>query len=313
MKNPFGSAESREHSDISFEVSPDGSQIVFPAAGVGGRDLYLMDLGSKRVRLVAQTKYYEQTPAFSPDGRWIIYAAGNSPQAPSHIFTCSRDGTQIKQITTGQSTYDRAPSFSRDGSQIVFARAHQHRTYSMGGFTWDDWDVYVMKADGTQLRRITQGDYYQIFPPRFSADDRAIVFAATPVAFGRVATDVYFADSRSAQPARQLTSDGHSYSATSFPDGKLILFISDRGSPFDYDIYRMDTDGSNTLQITQNKSYNTNPVPKGNGKEILFLSSPNRDNRYELWQVAIDGGNLRKIAGPDLFDAPLRWRPNPMK
>ena len=42
-----------------------------------------------------------------------------------------------------------------DGTEIVFARAYRHRPYSMGGWTWDDWDVCVVQSNGTKVRRVT--------------------------------------------------------------------------------------------------------------------------------------------------------------
>jgi hypothetical protein len=48
----------------------------------------------------------------------------------------------------------------------------------MGGWTWDDWDVYVMKSDGTKLRRISQQAYYGLAAPRFSRDGNSVVYSA---------------------------------------------------------------------------------------------------------------------------------------
>src|SRR5437899_1627767 len=47
------------HQDVSFDVSPDGTTLVFNGAGQGGWDLYLLHLKSGRVRRLAETPDYE--------------------------------------------------------------------------------------------------------------------------------------------------------------------------------------------------------------------------------------------------------------
>src|SRR5437016_557659 len=68
----FGPPKQR---NLSFDVSPAGDQIVFVAAGEGERDLYLLQLSTLRVTRIAKTPEYEEDPAFSPNGRSVIYAA----------------------------------------------------------------------------------------------------------------------------------------------------------------------------------------------------------------------------------------------
>src|ERR1051326_2965814 len=62
-----------EHENVAFDVAPDGRSIVFSAAD---GDLYLYVLGAPSPTRLTQTpKLEEKSPAFSPDGKWIVYAA----------------------------------------------------------------------------------------------------------------------------------------------------------------------------------------------------------------------------------------------
>src|SRR5262245_45564715 len=64
------------HGDVTFGITPRGDALVFNAAGMGGHDLYLLDLETLRVKRVAATPDYEVAPEVSPDGKSIVYAAG---------------------------------------------------------------------------------------------------------------------------------------------------------------------------------------------------------------------------------------------
>jgi TolB protein len=161
--------------NVAFGVSANGEHIVFSSAD---GDLYLLNLKTSEVRQLTKTDAIETTPSFSPDGTRVAYAAHEKGAKSNFIFIRSLDGKQIQQLTNTPNVSDSTPSFSADGSQLTFKRAHRYRPYSMGGWTWDDWDVYVMDVDGKQRRRITQQKYYGLRTPRFSRDSKTVIYSA---------------------------------------------------------------------------------------------------------------------------------------
>jgi Tol biopolymer transport system component len=293
-----------ERSDVAFDVSPKGDYIVFTANGEGGHDIYLLVLKTLQVKRVLRTPEHEYDPRFSPDGRQIVYAAAMKSKEAAHLFVCALDGTGRKQLTREKNVFDWQPSFSRDGSQIVFARAGRRRPYSMGGFTWDQWDFYKMTSDGKQIQRLTRGKYYQTYAPTFSPDGKSIVFGIQ-----EENADIYRMLLNKKKALERLTRDGHNYYTTLAADSKELLFLSDQASPFNFDIYRMKPNGTGRARITDHKSYLVGPRAIADGKHIYFLSDPKRDSRYDLCRVDRDGKNLLRIADSRLFDAPLRWKP----
>jgi TolB protein len=288
---------------ISFDVSPLGDQIVFTGAGTGIRDLYLLDSGTLQVTRIARTPEYESDPAFSPDGRSVVYSASAALPGPAHLFVRSLEGGSPVQLTPNEPFYDSMPAFSPDGSQIVFVRAHRLRPYSLGGYTWDDEDVYVMNADGTDLRRITRGKYYQLSRPQLARDGKTGVFCADR----SMRFDLFRVPVSGDQPPQPLTTDGHSSDPALSRDGSQIVFVSDRAKAYDYDLYLMDLDGSNLKRLTDNRAHNEHPVITADGQRVLFLSGTRHraGMRYSLWEVETDSLHLRQIADPHLFDAPL--------
>jgi Tol biopolymer transport system component len=310
-----------EHRHVAFDVSPDGQRIVFSSAD---GDLYLFHLQNRPVVRLTQTARTEQTPAFSPDGKSIVFAADAGGSKGTYLFVCSVDGQNERQLTKDPAMSDSMPSYSRDGSQIVFARAHRHRPYSMGGWTWDNWDVYVMKSDGTAIKRVTQNNHYSLSSPQFLVNDKAVVYSTEGNrAQKELAHSVFEVKVGGNEPATLLTkgrpvgAEGGAWGSepSVSTDGTSIAFISDRKVPYAYDVVIMNRDGTKprSLGITSIANYNQSPRFHPEGKTILFLAGTetNAGSRaiYSLWQVDSDGKNPRRIADSGLFTDPLKWKP----
>ncbi len=112
-------------------------------------------------------------PAWSPDGKYLVVSLGDSTtqgalykiNLSDKTYTLLLEGTGIDSVNGSLVIYDQ-PQFSPDGSQIVFAKWG----YSLGSQS----EIWVIDADGTNLRRITTG-YYD-FNPVWSPDGTEILF-----------------------------------------------------------------------------------------------------------------------------------------
>jgi len=308
-----------EHDNVTFAVSPDGQNVVFSAAD---GDLYLLSLSVPRVSRLTQTEGKESEPAFSPDGKAIIYAATVPGTKGSCLFIRTLDGKQVRQLTNDHLVTDSMPCFSLDGKLVSFVRAQRHRPYSMGGWTWDNFDVYVMSLNGTNQRRVTRHNFYQAAHPCFIANGTAILFSADGD-YPDSRTYLFTVPTDGTQPPKRLTTTPKSQDQCAVwgsnpslsPDGKQIAFISDRADPFQYDVLTMSPDGTDTrpLGVTRISRYNQTPVFLPDGKSILFLAGTewNAHSRpiFSLWQVKVDASAQRRIAGSGLFTDPMHWRP----
>lgn len=299
----------------SFDISPDGKQIVFTADGQGYSDLYLLSLGSRRVRRLTYTPLYESDPSFSPDGMQIVYTAGRSLGTSDHVFASSvRDG-QVRQLTQGKSTSDAWPAFSPDGTHIVFTRTSRLHTHSLGEQIWQDADVYVMKSDGTDLHRVTREHYRSATTQRYSPDGHTLIFAAEK----NMVSNIYVVDANGRHSPRALTHNveikpgtaGPNSSEPEFsPHGKRVLFTSDREGLYAYGLYLMKADGSSCRRVTLGWLTISNPRFTSDGRHILFLNQADPGAyEYGLWEIGTDGKGLRRIADSSLFERPLLWKP----
>ena len=85
----------------------------------------------------------------------------------------------------------------------------------------------------------------------------------------------------------QITGLENTYPAWS-PDGSRIVFESTRDGP-DADIFVMNADGSNVVQLTRNDSYDGTPGWTPDGRFIVFASE--RDGNEEVYRMGASGSN----------------------
>jgi Tol biopolymer transport system component len=99
-----------------------------------------LDTGRKRI----------EDPMISPDGRTVAYWAHNDPGGPNggSIYILAMNGSsEPMQLTDRRVGSDADPAWSPDGTMIAFRRRGAD----------DNFDVYVMRADGSGVRPVAAG------------------------------------------------------------------------------------------------------------------------------------------------------------
>jgi TolB protein len=235
---PHGASGTK--SDLFFQTDPawsrDGRSIAFSSGRTGVALIYVMDADGKGVaRRLGNSPSDASEPAWSPNGREIVVAVGDPP----HLYVMSSDGKGKARRLGGGGASQAFPAWSPDGARIAYVRREP------GGPVTELW---VMKADGTALRRLTNLGG-AVTAPAWSPDGTQIAFAAgTGGSFA-----IWVVTVATGKVERRTSSGGDDIEPAWSPDGKLIAFSSDGA------IATVDAEGDVT-ELTNAKNNDSNPV-----------------------------------------------------
>ena len=135
--------------------SPDGKQLVFEmqnfktADPPNRRALFVVNVdGSGLRQLTDWSMNGGDHPDWSPDGKLILFrSVSTANRHHGNLYTIHPDGTGLKRLTTYPAPKTiLSGSFSPDGKWITFSRFNESPYPA----------IYVMQADGTRVRRVTQ-------------------------------------------------------------------------------------------------------------------------------------------------------------
>jgi Tol biopolymer transport system component len=302
--------------------SPDGRTIVFVSWRDGNGEVYAMDADGSGPRNLTQHPAKDVRPAWSPDGRSIAFVSSRdrhqrmqpgrrTPPEQSDIYVMNADGSRKRKLTRDRA-FDDYPTWSPDGRRIAFVRGRLHGNPRPGRDVrrWYLYDLYVVNADGSGLRRLTlrvpEGTPETTGPRKggqlvWSPDGRTIYF-------GRYLVRTDGSGARRL-PYIPLT-------AVWSPDGRQIAFARPRGrtgpGPCCYsshsDIYVMNADGSGTRKLTHNARYNAEPALSPDGRKIAFRST--RNGNRDIYVMNADGSGKRNLTRHPAQDVRPSWSPD---
>ena len=259
--------------------------------------------GAPRLTLLTISRGLEESPAFSPAGDELAYAADVG--GVRKIFVRSPGGGGETAVTTGPFD-DIQPCWSHDGASILFVRARRagrklepHVLFGEQG----EGDIWKLdRATGRESKLVDDA-----YNPAFSPNGERIACDAPWAGQRRIWT----VDPWGHNP-RQVTSDVseaivHVRPRFS-PDGRRIVFQNRESTKFDVRIVDLSTQ---TMQwVTSDSFQNLQPVWSPSGRFIYFSSY--RSGGLNLWRVAVTAsgkprGAPQQVttgAGQDLEPAP---------
>jgi Tol biopolymer transport system component len=137
--------------------SPDGRRLVYRAAAGDAGGLRIVDIETHAVSVL--TTGHENFPGWSPKGDRIGFTSDRD--GDYDIYTIKPDGTDVRRLTRTPGN-DAHSAWSPDGEWIAFTSAR-------GGFKDESvlhpynaqpyGDLYVMRADGTDIRQLTDDQF----------------------------------------------------------------------------------------------------------------------------------------------------------
>jgi len=135
--------------------SPDGTQVVFNSDAAGGEDIYVLDLPTGEITPLTATEEEELHAAWTLDGSAIVFASERDrifAEGFVDLFIMEPDGSDPRPLLDDR-VVQMDPLWSKDGDYVAYTSNQE-----------GNWHIYVMQADGTKLRRVTEGDAAHLFP-----------------------------------------------------------------------------------------------------------------------------------------------------
>ena len=129
--------------------SPDGSQILFASDRSGRVQLYVVNLDGSGLRQVTEASNLRGRSDWSAQG-WMTTYSGTPWHRNVYIFHA--DGSDWQRVSPDGGNA-QGPSFSPDGKWLAVT-AYYDRYEDIHGC-----EIYIMRLDGSDLRRLTINDY----------------------------------------------------------------------------------------------------------------------------------------------------------
>jgi dipeptidyl aminopeptidase/acylaminoacyl peptidase len=214
------------------------------------------------------------------------------------IYVMGLDGSKQTRITNSRlnkTGIPASPSWSPD-QRIAFS------TYV------GRWDIYVMKADGAEVKNLTDGNGASNYDPSWSPDGTKILFRKMSGSQSRI----WVMGADGGNPTSLTNERWNDFNPSWSPDGTKIAF--DRVTDGDSDIWIMNTDGSGQTNVTNNRATDLKPSWSPDGR-IAFVRRPsvpeNSDAsaNSDVWIINDDGTDPKRLTTNPAEDTSPAWSP----
>jgi TolB protein len=145
-------------SSFSPAVSPDASKVAMILDKDGWTDLYVCDSDGTGLKRLTRSPQDESSPCWSPDGRWICYAAKDRERRT--LKKISPSGGTAQLIPTSGMPSPSEPDWSPDGKLIAFTVQHGN-----------SFGICVVPADGGPATELVAGE-----DPSWSPNSRTLMY-----------------------------------------------------------------------------------------------------------------------------------------
>jgi Tol biopolymer transport system component len=248
--------QARQKQDEEFQYRASGQPKRYGWEFDDEYDIYEADLAGSGLRNLTDSAGYDAEGAYSPDGRLIVFASNR------HAFT-------------------------EDLSEADRKRFEQDKSYLM--------DIYLMDADGGNVRRMTREKGYD-GGPFFSFDGERICWRR----FSEDgATAEIYTMRADGSDQKQLTRLGAMSWAPFFhPSGDYLIFATNRHGFGNFELYLVDSEGgSEPARVTFTDGFDGLPAFSPEGDRLVWTSVRTANRQAQLFMADWNDGAAREALG----------------
>lgn len=261
---------------------------------------------------------------FNTDGSKLIFQATRDTLECDQIFMMNADGSDIHMVSTGKGA-TTCSFIAPDGEHIIYASTHlggdncPPKPDMSQGYVWalyDSYDIFKARSDGSELTRLTEAPGYDA-EVVYSPQGDKILF--TSVRTGDLELFTMDPDGGNVQQITDMPGyDGGGFFSA---DGEWIVWRASRPEgdeladyqrllkqglirPSKLEIYVMNLEDREPIQLTDNGAANFAPYFHPDGKRVIFcsnLADPGGRN-FDLFMADIETKAIERITYNESFD-----------
>jgi hypothetical protein len=218
-------------------------------------DIFESDLNGKNIKRLTKERGYDAEGSYSPDGQWIAFAS-------------NRAGYTEKLDADDKKLFEQDPSYMMD--------------------------IYIMKADGTQVKRLTNTKGYD-GGPFFSPDGKRIIWRR--FAPNGATAEVYTMNVDGSDQ-KQITHLGAMSWAPFFhPSGDYIIFASSLIGMSNFELFIVDSAGTkDPVRVTFEDGFDGLSVFSPDGQQVAW-SHRNEKGESQIYLAQWDDAKARELLG----------------
>ncbi|RLB80221.1 MAG: Tol-Pal system beta propeller repeat protein TolB [Deltaproteobacteria bacterium] len=262
------------------------TRIAYVDSATGHKEIRISDYDGYNSKPITTDNSIALSPRLSPDGTRILYTSYKEGR-PKLYLKDLRSG--LTRVLSQRKGLNIGAAWTPDGKAIAL-------TLSIKG----NPDIFLIDLNGRILKRLTSNWGIDV-SPAFSPDGRMMAFVSNRSG----SPQIYIKDLKTGN-SRRLTFDGSYNTSPSWSKLNRIVYTSmNHGS---FDIFTMDPEGGEPVQLTENVGNNEDPCWSPDGRYIVFSS--NRLGPYHLYIMTANGQNQRRISPRKGEQTSPSWGPS---
>ena len=278
---------------IAFDLADEAAPVVQdPEGGIAAPDVWTVNPnGSDPVNLTADSRYSDEHPAWSPDGRRIAFHRRSVADLSEWICVVGPDSSDSIEISPPEGEILSEPSWSPDGRTITF-------------WTTTTTNIYLANADGsgTPKRLPTPRFSGTVTRPEWSPDGDRMAFEGTDEDSGNNLYVMNVSPEGHTSGLRRLTDADnrffqHVQEAPAWsPDGTQIAFSTNLDRQFE--IYKIDVKSLRMTRLTHTPRNvaDTQPTWSPDGEQIAYVKQKlARGTHSSIYRMDSDGSHSTPV------------------